>query len=207
MKIASLERRVFWWAWFGAILWNGILGFGLFSDLRNHILASRFTYHQPQDLFGLMFPIIGVALLLWAIRQTVLWNVYGETFFSSDAEIFPLGGRLHGKIQFARPASTLTGRQFRLKLVCLIYNDSRNSYTAWSDFHSVDIAPDGTIPVLFSLPAEVKPKAFIMALSSKMTWDLKVQEVGGGLRSFAGEYLIPAEDYRRPKKDPFKDKL
>jgi hypothetical protein len=202
MKVISSERKAFWGAWFGAVVWNGIIGFGLLSDWRKHSLASKFTYNQPQDLIGIIFPIIGIALLLWAIRQTILWSAYGETSFVSDAEIFPLGGRLYGKIQFSHPVSALTVRRFRLELLyqVRIDNSNRNTPTAWSDVHSINLAPDGSIPVNFSLPAEVKPTAFIVQAATRLVWSLRVREIGGGLRSFAAEYILPAEEYRRPTK-------
>ena len=88
------------------------------------------------------------------------------------------------------------GRHFRLRLLCQVEQNSsagtknRNTQTVWRDAHPVDIATDGTIPVLFSLPSEIKPRMFI-ATFGRTTWKLKVNELGGGIRSFAGEYTIP----------------
>jgi hypothetical protein len=164
MKIPSSERKTMWGAWFLAFAWNGMLGFMLFALICDHSLV----YHKPKDLLALFFPAIGVALLLWAIRETVLWNVYGETLFISDAATCPWGSRLHGKISFSRPAPASMGRQFRLSLICQIEQSSsagrknRSTSTAWKDSHSVDIAHDGSIPVLFSLPVEVEPRTFII---------------------------------------------
>jgi hypothetical protein len=96
------------------------------------------------------------------------------------------------------------GRHFHLSLFYQVYDvpgKPQQFETPWRDSHSVDIAPDGTIPVLFSLPTEIKRKFIVRA--DRTEWKLKVKEVGGGFRSFAAEYVLPAEE--EPEKDPFED--
>jgi hypothetical protein len=184
MKIPSLERRVFWFSWIAAVFWNGILVFGT--------IRSGFPYHGLKDLPALIFPAIGIALLLWAIRQAVLWSIYGQTYFVSDADSFPLGGTLDGKIQFSRSTPFASVRRFRLKLNYQI-GTGKNSTVAWSDSRAVDMAPDGTIPILFRLPAEAKPKAFVLS-GVPIKWDLQVKEIKGGIKSFAAEYILPSAE-------------
>jgi len=64
----------------------------------------------------------------------------------------------------------------------------------------VNISADGTIPVAFSLPETINPNAFVVDMGSQMVWDLRVNEIGGGLQSFAAEYVLPAEDENRPSR-------
>ena len=200
MKIASSERETLRWAWRLAILFNVIYGFILFL-----ILWLGITHLNPHDLviLILVFLAMGGGLLIWAIRETVLWKAYGETFFLSEAHIFSWGGRLHGKISFPRTPPAPMVRRFRVSVFCegILGAQGQQHYTAWRDSHSVDLTPDGTIPVLFSLPAEINLNPCYMS----MIWKLKIKEIGGGFRSFSAQYIdLPVEE--APKKDPFEDK-
>jgi hypothetical protein len=197
MKIASSERETLRWAWRLAILFNVIYGVILILLLWVH----DFPNPKPIHIALLVFLAMGLALLVWAIRETVLWKAYGETLFLSEVDIFPWGGRLHGKISFPRAPASM-GRHFRLSLFCegVLGVQGQQHYTAWHDSHSVDLAPDGIIPVLFSLPAEIN----LNPCYNGMIWKLNVKEIGGGFRSFAAQYLdLPVEE--APEKDPFKD--
>jgi hypothetical protein len=200
MKIASSERETLRWAWRLAILFNVIYGVILYLLLWVH----DFPNPKPIHIALLVFLAMGVALLVWAIHETVLWKAYGETSFLSEVDIFPWGGRLHGRISFSR-APTSMGRRFRLSLFCIVESTpggNQGSQTVWRDSHSLDIAPDGTIPILFSLPAETNRNPSISYY--RTIWKLKVKGVGGGVRSFSAEYILPVEE--PPEKDPFEDK-
>jgi hypothetical protein len=198
MKIASQERETLRWAWLLAILFNVIYGFIIFL-----LLWLGITHLNPSNLAILLFVFLamGGGLLVWALRETLLWKAYGETFFLSDVDIFPWGGRLLGRISFSHTPASMN-RHLRLSLFCVVESTpggNQGSQTVWSDSQSVDIAPDGTIPILFSLPAEVNRNPAILYYCT--IWKLKVKEVGGGFRSFAADYILPVEE--APEKDPF----
>jgi len=182
-----------------AILFIAIYGTILFLLL----WIGDFANPKPIHIALLIFLAMGLALLVWAFHETVLWKAFGETFFHSDAEIFPWGGRLHGSISLSRTPASM-GPHFRLSLCGTAESTpggNQGSQTVWQDSHSVDIAPDGIIPVLFTLPAEVNRNPAIAYY--RTIWKLRVKEVGGGFRSFAAEYILPIEE--APEKDPFKD--
>jgi len=187
MKIASQEKLTVWVAWTLALVLNA-----LFSGLAIKIFLGNWHHspqHKPGDFGVLIFVPLGLALLVWAIRETIVWTKFGKTFFVSEATIFPWGGPLEGNISFFRPAPASMGRQFRLRLSCIAQGD-RTTYTLWQDSHPVDLAADGTLPVLFSLPLKIEsPRVFI--LTPSISWRLKVKEVGGGFQSFAAEYILP----------------
>lgn len=199
MKITSLERKVLVGAWFAACLWNAFIGFIIFMEWRGHPPSSfGLTYSRDWPL--LIFAAGGIALLAWAIRETVLWKIYGPTFFVSDMEIIRWASKIDGRILFPRPLPASIGRQFRLTLLCQ-YQDDKNLATVWQDAHLIDISGE-VIPVSFSLPTETKPSPLV--LPSRMILRLKAKEVEGGFQSFAAEYVLPFEG--APNDAPFAER-
>jgi hypothetical protein len=203
MKITSQERSRLIGAWILASFWNGCL---VFAGVMIWRLSSTPGAAKPmhvQDLFLLLFPASGLALLLWAIRQTVLSSTYGPTYFVSEVETIPWAARLDGRILFSRPLHGSIGRKFKLTLAC-VYDEgagkSRNVVVVWQDSHVIDLLGDA-IPVAFSLPTETKPRPLLMA--SRMKLSLRVKEVGGGFRSFVADYFLPFEG--PPDDDPFSE--
>jgi hypothetical protein len=202
MKITSQEKNRLVVAWFWVCLWDGLFGFGGIMAWRaNASLGAKAQPLDAHDLFLLFFPAVGLAFLVWAIRQTVLWSTYGLTYFVSDVEIVPWAGKLDGRILFSRPLPASMGRSFKLSLICLYdqgSGKSRETAIVWQDSHVADISADA-IPVSFSLPSETKPNPLLM--SSPMLLRLQVKEAEGGFRSFAAEYHLPFEG--SPNDDPF----
>ena len=50
-------------------------------------------------LLGLIFPVVSVGLLIWAIRATARWKKFGVSFFTPASMPGVGGGRLRGTIQ------------------------------------------------------------------------------------------------------------
>jgi hypothetical protein len=187
MKIGALTRKNLWTAWLYAVLWNG--SFGLLGCL----ILRHSNFKEASTLPALMFLLIGFGFLAFAFRESVRWHVYGQTFFISDADGFLLGGSLKGKIERSSNLRASLGRRFCLSLISLVDSKiERRTYTLRRDKTYIEVAFDGTIPVLFSLPAEISRNR-LSCVSSEypIIWKLRVKGVDGGFFSFAAEYIVP----------------
>jgi hypothetical protein len=149
-------------AWTIALLWNGI-SFPIF-----HFVPAETYRRNPMTLLVLLFPVIGIALLIWAIRETLAWFEFGKTYFQMTDVPIAVGREFRGAIQARFP--TRPDHGIRLKLSCVnvvVSRSSRNETTResilWRDEHIVP--PEGifaspmgtTIPVSFDIPVDARP--------------------------------------------------
>jgi hypothetical protein len=148
-------------AWIFAILCNGISGMILsFRPLD----AYR---EKPATLILLVFPVAGVWLLVWAVRETLAWFEFGKTSFQMTAVPLVIGREMRGAIQARFPKPPEHG--IRLKLSCvnrIVTGSGRDQTTRenilWREEHTVSPAelyasPTGTtIPVSFQIPFDAR---------------------------------------------------
>ena len=144
-----------------AILWN------LISTPILFVVPQQQLANQPASLILLAFPLIGIALLVWAVRETLRWFEFGKTSFEMASVPCVIGREVRGAIQthFVRPPS----HPVHLKLTCVnhIVTGSGKEQTTqekiiWCE--EKDVAPEqlspgplGTsIPVQFHLPVDVQ---------------------------------------------------
>lgn len=122
-------------------------------------------------LVALIFPVIGLALFVFAWRTTRAWRRFGQSIFEMSGVPAPLGGALQGQIQFrgkSQPAHgwhvaltclrrTITGPTNNLRTIeKVVWRDEK-----WlrSDLPQKD-SNATSIPVFFQLPAD-KPESTV----------------------------------------------
>jgi hypothetical protein len=148
-------------AWTIALFWN------LVSFPSAHFIPKQTYLEDPKTLALLIFPLVGIGLLIWAIRETLRCLEFGKTYFQMTDVPIAVGHELRGAIQARFPKPPQHG--IRLKLSCVNIVLSRNSKDQttrqsilWRDEHSV--APQGlfaspmgtTIPVSFDIPPDAR---------------------------------------------------
>ena len=89
-------------------------------------------------LFGLLFPLIGIGLVSWAIRQTREWTRFGPTPVTLDPFPGSIGGHVGGTIDIATPYDAATTFQLTLTAVKSYIsgsgkNRSRREKANWQD--------------------------------------------------------------------------
>ena len=149
-------------AWIFSILWC------LASAPVLFFVTGEKLVQQPASLIALGFPMIGAALLVWAIRETLRWFEFGKTYFAMSTVPFAVGREMRGAIQtrFLRPP--VHGIQLKLTCVNCTVTGSGNSQTTqekilWRDEKTIDpqelvLGPEGTtIPVNFHVPVDARP--------------------------------------------------
>jgi hypothetical protein len=119
-------------------------------------------------LIGLLFPIVGIGLAVWAIRAFIRWKRFGDSVFEMAAVPGVIGGKLIGRIVTSVDLKPAEG--FHLTLSCINRvttgsgDDRRTTERVlWQDVRHLLREPldwDPTkseIPVLFAIPYDMSP--------------------------------------------------
>ena len=107
-EIRSGSKSAMWGAWLFAILWNAISSFVPFA------LVGELQDGNYIALIGLLFPLVGIGLLVWAIRRTLEWRRFGPSPVLLDPFPGSIGGHVGGTIELNLPFDPDT--EFRLTL-------------------------------------------------------------------------------------------
>lgn len=109
-RIAGEARSTMWLAVGFAAIWN------LVSLPILFIVPGEVADGNTAALVGLLFPLIGVGLIVWAVREVIRHRRYGASTLELQSHPVPLGGRLRGTLII--PAR-LQAREVQLQLVCV----------------------------------------------------------------------------------------
>lgn len=92
-RIRSSARSTLWFAWGFAVFWNAISSPVLF------ILPGELAKGNQIALVALLFPLVGLGLLVWAVRQTLAWRRFGITELQLDPFPGAIGGDVGGTVE------------------------------------------------------------------------------------------------------------
>lgn len=96
--IKSTSKSSMWGAWLFATIWNLIsapLPFVLYEEV-----LEKENYVA---IVGLLFPIIGIGLVVWAVRRTREWTTFGPAPVTLDPFPGSIGGHVGGTIDVKIP--------------------------------------------------------------------------------------------------------
>ncbi len=107
--IRSSSKTSMWGAWAFAAFWNLIsaaLPFLVYQEVmqKENYLA----------LVGLLFPLVGIGLLVWAIRRTLEWRRFGPAPVTLDPFPGSIGGHVGGTIDLNMPFDPVARFQLTL---------------------------------------------------------------------------------------------
>jgi hypothetical protein len=110
--IKSNSRMAMWAGWGFAAFWNLVsapLPFVIYTEVteKNNLPA----------LLGLLFPLVGIGLITWAVKSTLEWNRFGPAPVTLDPFPGSIGGHVGGTIDVNLPYDSNT--QFSLTLTSL----------------------------------------------------------------------------------------
>ena len=108
-SIRSSSKTAMWGAWAFAAFWNLIsaaLPFLLYEEV-----VEKENYVA---LVGLLFPLVGIGLLVWAIRRTLEWRRFGAAPVNLDPFPGSIGGHVGGTIDLNIPFDPTTRFQLTL---------------------------------------------------------------------------------------------
>jgi hypothetical protein len=169
-EVKSSAKGLLVFVWIFAFFWNAISAGAAFAALNEQ-------RKSPALLLAGIFPLIGVGLLVWAIRQTIRWRRFGESTLKLNTVPGVIGGTLAGMIHTTQ--SMQDAEDIRLRLTCVERDRSGENTSErlrWEDEkHLLPTAlQTGGIPVLFHIPFDCQPTATLPSTDS-IVWQLEAQ--------------------------------
>ena len=152
-EIAGQARTTMWLAIGFAAIWN------LVSLPILFIVPGEVADGNNAALVGLLFPLVGVGLAVWAVREVIRHRRYGASMLHLETHPVPLGGGLRATLNI--PAR-LQAREVQVQLACVnryVTGSGKNRSTRenvlWEDKQQVT-ARSGTGPGQTSARMEMR---------------------------------------------------
>jgi len=179
--------------WVFTLAWNILTALALIPHTIEFIHG-----HDKSRFIALVFPAIGLTLLIWAGRRTRRIRKFGASILNLQTLPATPGGELAGTIHVTQSFQAKSAIQ--LQLVCIMrymMGIGRNSRVVdrivWSETQTIDRLPtsqDGMdIPVLFHIPADAHPSSDL-ALGDGVRWKLEARCKTGGV-SYYSRFEVP----------------
>ncbi len=157
-RVPSSSRRAILLLWIFVVFWNFISAAIAFV-----VMSQALRSGNHAAFIALIFPVVGVAVLVYAAKTTLAWRRFGQSCFEMAAVPGALGGALAGKIQVKTRLHPEHGLHLRLSCVRRTTSGSGNDRRTiekilWQDekWLRADLPQTGLdatdIPVYFRLP-------------------------------------------------------
>jgi hypothetical protein len=194
-RLRSSERTGTVVAWVFALTWNAI--------------STPLVFLLPQEVLekgnlaagiGLLFPVVGAGLLVWAVRATLHWRRFGESLFEMARVPGVLGGEITGTLHASLALAASDG--FVAKLSCIRRttsgsgkNRSTHERILWTEEEPIAAAaaargPHGiALPVRFAVPYDSRPSDPLPS-DDTILWRLEVTATLPGV-DFHTRYDVP----------------
>lgn len=178
-----------------AVLWN--------------LVSAPLLFLVPQEvrdndnylaLLGLIFPVVGVGLAVWAIRSFIRWRKFGDSVLELSAFPGVIGGALKGRILTSVNIKATHG--FRLTLNCIQQvtrgsGDNRRTSESilWQQEtrlqrESAEFDPSRSeIPIEFQIPFDASPTEE-RSDDDKTLWRLEATAEVSGV-DYAAQFEVP----------------
>lgn len=177
-QMKSGSKSTMYTAWGFTVFWNLIsapLPFLIYEEVtsKNNLPA----------LLGLLFPVIGFFLVIWAIRRTLEWKRFGPAPVTLDPFPGSIGGHVGGTIDLNLPFDS--GYHFSLTLTSLRSyisgsgkNRSRKEDPRWQDTqvaHAASAAHGSRLSFRFDVPADLAESDADRSTGSYNLWRLNLK--------------------------------
>jgi len=191
--VKSNSKSAMYFAWGFAVFWN------LISSYLPFVIYEEVTVKgNMAALIGLMFPLVGIGLLTWAMRRTFEWRRFGAAPVELDPFPGSIGGHVGGTIDINLPYDSTA--QFSLTLTNLHSyvsgtgkNRSRKESAEWQDTqvaHVTSGSKGSRLSFRFDVPEELSESAADKREDAYYLWRLNVKADLEGA-DFDRDYEIP----------------
>ena len=187
-RITDSSRGEMWSAWIFAALWNLV-------SLPSAVVAVRSAVNGGNKLalIALLFPVVGVGVVIWAVRATLRLRRYGVSRFELATLPAVVGHALEGTVR--TPAGLRPAESYRVVLSCVrrvTTGSGRSRSTSesvlWQDERRMAGAGVG-IPIAFAIPADAAPSDARQA-GDRTLWRLAVSADVPGV-DYAARFEVP----------------
>lgn len=193
-EIKSGSKGTMYFAWIFAGVWN-LVSAPLPFMLREEVLEKQ----NYAALIALLFPLVGIGLLVWAVRRTLEWKRFGASPVALDPFPAAIGGQAGGTFELPVPYDS--AHQFRVTLASVHSfesgsgkNRSRREKTGWEKSVIAHAEPGlyGTrVQFRFDIPEGLPPSDAAPAGDDYDLWRLNLQADLPGA-DISRDYEIPA---------------
>jgi hypothetical protein len=177
-EIRSGSRVAMWGAWAFAAFWNAISAVTPFIAYREVVDSQNHL-----ALIALVFPLVGLWLLTWAVRRTLEWRRFGPAPVMLDPFPGSIGGHVGGTIDLALPFDSTA--KFHVTLTNLYSyvsgsgkNRSRKEDAKWQDERLAHAGPGGKgtrITFRFDVPGGLDESDAVPNGTSHYRWRLHLR--------------------------------
>ena len=180
--------------WLFAIFWN------LVSSPLLFILPEEIA-KKPVAAVGLLFPVIGVGVLVWAVRATMRAQRFGATRFEMSPLPAVPGGRVAGVIRARFPFPPAQGVNVRLTCLRRTFSGSGKDRSSsesivWREERTLNggevmvAGGEASIPVRFALPADALETSTIEESEAGILWTITADASLEGI-DYQDDFEIP----------------
>ena len=193
-RIVDSTRATMFIAWVFAAFWNLISFPAGFLGVRAAIQEE-----EPAALFALLFPLVGIGLLVWAVRSTLRYRKYGVSRLELSTIPGVVGRTLTGMVR--APARMQPPDGFQVTLSCVRRvarggGDETSESILWQGERQVLGEPSRTaagmethIPVAFLLPADAQACDDTNS-NNRVLWRLRLSATVPGV-DYASQFEVP----------------
>ena len=195
-RIIDSSRVTMFTAWLFAAFWNLVSFPTGFLGVRAAIQEGK-----PAALLALLFPLVGIGLVVWAVRATLRYRKYGVSRLELSTIPGVIGRTLTGMVR--APASMQPAEGFQVILSCVRRvrtrsgkNSSTSESILWQDERLVPGEPSRTaaamethIPVAFRLPADAEPCDDADS-TNRVLWRLRLAATVPGV-DYEAQFEVP----------------
>jgi hypothetical protein len=164
-RIATSTRKAVLLLWIFVAFWCGVS-----AVITLGVVPQQLQIGNRAALFALVFPLIGLAIVVFAANTTRTWRKFNRSLFQMTAMPAAAGGTLAGQIQVRAKLRPQHGWHLRLSCVRRTTTGKSNNRqtsekTLWQDekWLRADLPPTGSnttsIPVFFKLPDNLPDSA------------------------------------------------
>jgi len=200
--IKSSSKSAMYFAWGFAAFWN------LISSYLPFVVYEEVTEKgNMAALIGLLFPVVGLGLLVWAVGRTMEWRRFGPAPVKLDPFPGSIGGHVGGTIDINLPFDSSV--RFSLTLSNLHSyvsgsgkNRSRKESAKWQDVqvaHPSSGAKGSRLSFRFDVPDRLEVSSADQSEDDYYIWRLNVKADLDGA-DFDRDYEIPVYATREHSK-------
>lgn len=210
-RIASSGKARFVLPAIMAILWN-LISTPLLFVLPKEIIEKE----NYLALIGLIFPLVGLGLLVWAGRAFVRWKKFGDSVFEMSTFPGVIGGRLAGRVLTSIDIDPTAGFQVTLNNINRVTtgsgdNRSTSERILWQDErHLLEETAQydptrSEIPVEFQIPFDAFPTEE-RSDDDEVLWRLQVEAEVPGV-DYSAQFEVPVFHTAESRPDTEEDNI
>ena len=185
--LSSNSRNNSKFYWFFAIFWNAI-SFPLLFALPSELAKENYAI-----LIGLLFPLVGIGLLVNAIRQSIVARRFGDSTLVLSSTPALVGAKLNASLQLSSPLRPVGNVEIQLNCTKTVRrNKSTHTELLWQDNYAIPYTAQTSaaelraIPINFTIPYHCEATDD----DKNIKWKLNVTAPIAGV-DFSADFNLP----------------